>query len=74
MVYYLPASEHKMLKSSPRLSASASLALRQAKANLPTLRISYPARSILFCTSATDFIAEPAERSMSLFDLLIGTP
>ena len=25
MVYYLPASEHKMLKSSPCLSASASL-------------------------------------------------
>src|ERR1700677_3350414 len=42
-------------QSSPSSFASP-LTLRQA--NFPTLRISYPARSILFCTSATDFIAD----------------
>jgi hypothetical protein len=57
MVYYLPASEHKMRKwSHCPFAAGKAPSAQQAKTNFRTLRISYTARSSLFCTSATDFM------------------
>jgi hypothetical protein len=53
MAYYLPASEHRMLKSP---LACPLLTAQQAKTNFIILRISYTARSSLLCTSATDFM------------------
>jgi hypothetical protein len=58
MVYYLPASEHKMRKFLPLPVSSKAPTAQQVKANFLSLRISYAARNILFCTSATDFIAD----------------
>jgi len=58
MVYYLPASEHKMRKILPLPASSEALTAQQVKANFPSLRISYTARNILFCTSAVDLIAD----------------
>jgi len=58
IVYYLPASEHKMRKILPRLVSSKALTAKQVKVNLRSLRVSYTARNILFCTSAADFIAD----------------
>jgi hypothetical protein len=56
MAYYLPASEHRMLKSPLPVRCSKALTAQRAKTNFPTLRISYTARSSLLCTSATDFM------------------
>jgi hypothetical protein len=56
MVYYLPASERRCSNrpfACPLQQGSTAL---QAKTNFPTLRISYTARSSLFCTSATDLM------------------
>ena len=58
MIYYLPVSEHKMRKILPLLVSSKALTAQQVKVNFRSLRVSYTARNILFCTSAVDFIAD----------------
>jgi hypothetical protein len=50
MVYYLPASEHEMRKFLPLPVSSKALTAQQVEANFLSLRISYAARNILFCT------------------------